>query len=163
MYSGPKDRTRPALTGAAVTACRRCGVPAWCSSSVPNTTPKPPADPPWSWKPVAWPGSQLISQTSYWPSTWIRSYQRPSALSRTRAIHSRGVADSLRTSSASSRGLRAAGMIVVIGSSLLALSLLAGPCQSSGPAEGSGSSDPDTRHSPGDEGPRGDGGDGDFR
>src|ERR1700729_1286498 len=48
MYSGPNDRIRPALTGAAVTGCRCWGVPTWCSSSGPNTTPKAPEDPPWT-------------------------------------------------------------------------------------------------------------------
>ncbi len=60
------------------------------STSVPQTTANAPADPPWSWKPVAWPGSQLITQTSWLSSRWIRSYQRPAGLSRTRVSQSAG-------------------------------------------------------------------------
>src|SRR6202453_4618254 len=103
IYRGPNARDSPAPIGLVCTrpvawppAVRR-------SSRVPQTTANAPDAPPWSWKPVDWPGSQLMTQTSWLSSRWIRSYQRPAGFSRTRLSHSDGFAASRRTTSPSCR------------------------------------------------------------
>src|SRR6185437_4364287 len=100
---GPKDRTFPAGTGLAADAIAPRS--ATYSSSSPHTTPNAPLAPPWSWNPVDWPGSQLISHSSSASSTRICSYQRPSGSRRTLVTHSAGAEVSRRTSAASCRGV----------------------------------------------------------
>src|SRR5215470_4068242 len=103
MYRGPNARAPAGPTGLARTCPVVLAPTTRRSTRVPQTTANAPADPPWSWNPVAWPGSQLITHTSWLSSRCIRSYQRPAGFSRTRPSQSAGLAASRRATSASCR------------------------------------------------------------
>src|SRR5690606_1488644 len=90
-YSGPNARASPGRTSRTAPRSRSCRTP--------SATANAPRDPPWSWSPVPWPGSQLISQISRSPSRCSRSFQRSDGSSRTRGSQaSRSAARSMTVS-----------------------------------------------------------------